>query len=237
MLFLAVPPLSNAQRTALDTSFDGRDHRESAFDALLENARQWSDEIGDAPVRLEPVLNALVESPDAYRGDLCRIDGRIEQIEWLREPWLGVATWFVRTDAEAPLLVYLTTAGEAQEHEAESFRAGERITVFARFYKRIDSIARDGEERSYAAFVGSISLAQRAPRAEPPLLGLLVPAIAVLGLVFVIALVLARRARGMRDSSRRMRVHEGLPVNEPAEDLPDDPAAALDVLRRRRDGL
>ena len=75
-LLLSVPPLTDEQRVRLETAYDGRDHQEEAFVALLDNVRSVGD---DDLVRLRPDPDRLVAEPEAFRGDLCRLVGRIEQ--------------------------------------------------------------------------------------------------------------------------------------------------------------
>ena len=75
----SISPLTDQQRTALDTAFDGRDHQEAAFTALVENVRSWTDGLGDAAIRLDPDYQAILENPDQYRGELCKVTGKLQQ--------------------------------------------------------------------------------------------------------------------------------------------------------------
>ena len=233
LLLAAIPPLTEGQRTRLATAHDGRDHREEAFAALLENAGTWTDGPGEAPVRLQPDIDVMIASPGAYRGDLCRLVGVIQQRTRLARPWEEAREWFVRDDDGRPIIVYITGLTDEQP-----FEDGRRIVVCARFYKRIDAVARDGRERRYAAFVGAHpGLAHASAGAGWSISGVFALAILVLiGLVAVIiALVwLARRQGKRRLGARSLRVLE---ADEPAVDgggpLPDDSAEALAELKRR----
>ena len=234
LLLTAIPPLTEGQRTRQATAFDGRDHREEAFAALLENARAWPEGVGDAAVRLNPDIRIMISSPDNYRGDLCRIVGVIQQHTPLQRPWEGVSEWFVRDDAGRPIIVYITglTGGE------DAFRDGRRVIVYARFYKRIDAEARDGQVHRYAAFVGAHPrLMDVSPRGFGGFSGVFALAILVivgLAVVLIALLVLARRQGSRRIAARRFRP---LDADASAVDdggpLPDDSADALAELKRR----
>lgn len=222
-LMAAVPPLSHDQRGRLAAVSDATDQPDEAFAALLENAAQWTPGIGDAPISMEPDLDAMLAGPAAYRGRLCRIAGRIEQQTWMAAPHDDVAEWFLRDDAGRPILVYVS--GLDRGHE---FRDGRSVVLPARFYKTVEARARDGRTRRYPAFVGVF------PRTEAVapwsrMWAVAVP-VGIMLMVFLALLVYARR--GARP--RGVRLWSGAPVSGPADDtLPADPASALAELRRR----
>lgn len=225
----ALPPLSDQQKTRLETARDGRDHREEAFIALLENAQQWTGEIGDTPVRLQVNIEQLLAEPDAHRGEVVRIVGRLEQRSALERHYQETEEWFVRTDAGGPVIVFV-----ADMDKADDWREGNRVEVFARFYKRIDAIDRQGQERQYAAFVGAHPRLVRTATAGGAV-QLWVVALPVLALLiaFAFLLVFVRRQHGGQPPTRRATL--AMPDGEldGESNLPDDPAAALAELRRR----
>lgn len=225
-----VPPLSEEERALLDTADASRDFQEPAFFALLDNTKKWTDPPGDAPVRL--AFNAeLVEADDpAFRGELFRLEGRIDQIEWFSDPYDGVIAWFLRDASDAPRLIFIDVRPGFVD-----LAEGQRAVVYARFYKFIEKTAVDGVTRRYAAFVGA--LPQRATLM--PADSTLAPAGVVVGLVFIagVLFLLARRAAGQ---SRRLE-HRSRSISRGAveadglmtDDLPPDPDAALAELARR----
>ncbi len=222
----AIEPLTEDQRVRLATAFDGRDHQEAAFVALVENVRLWTPGVGDAPIRLQPDLTAMLADPEAYRGSLCQIAGRVQQQTPLSALYEGVTEWFVRDESGRAILVYVVG------REGDSIISdGQAVVLHARFYKRVDAIARDGVSRSYPAFVGA--LPRRPVAAEAALGGVLVVVIpvAVLLVIFLLLMLYVRRNR----AERRLRlpmIGERPEVDEsPA--LPDDPVDALNEMRRR----
>jgi hypothetical protein len=218
----AIPPLSDEQRIAIETAFDGRDHREAAFVALIDHARSWTPGLGEAAVRLDPDLGALVAAPAASRGDLVRIVGRLEQVHRLGPPY-EATEWAVRNDADQVALVYLP--------DAPAFDRGERVEVFARFYKRVVATDRSGAERAYAGFVGAHPrLLAPATSAMAMLVPLVVP-VAVMLVVLVVLITVVRR-QSRRGAPVRVRA-AGEPAIEADAALPTDPAEALGELRRR----
>ncbi len=222
----AIEPLTDDQRVRLATAFDGRDHQEAAFVALVENVRLWTPGVGDSPIRLQPNLTAMLGDPEAYRGSLCQITGRVQQQTPLSALYKGVTEWFVRDESGRAILVYVVG------HEDDpAIGDGQAVVLHARFYKRVDDIARDGVSRRYPAFVGAWP--SRPVAADAALGGVLVVVIpvAVLLVIFLLLLLYVRRNRAERRLGRSV-IGERPEVDEsPA--LPDDPVDALDEMRRR----
>lgn len=231
----AVPPLTQAQREALAAAQDGRDEKDAAFAALLENAAKWTAGAGDEPVRLEPDVDTMLADPARYRGDMCRIVGAIQQQTRLAAPYERVTEWFVRDASGRPLLVYVY--GVADTDEPGGFRDGQPVEIYARFWKRVEAEARDGLKRPYPAFVGALPKRPDAPSDILPTIGrvplawVAIP-VALLLIMFVIVLLMVRRSRS---PARVAAAHADRPAMQVDEGpaLPDDPAAALDELRRR----
>jgi hypothetical protein len=168
----------------------------------------------------------MIAFPDVHRGELCRLTGVLQQQAGLREPFESASEWFLRDEAGRPVLVYVEGLGE------QDFEDGTPVVLLARFYKRVDAVARDGVRRSYPAFVGAFP--ERAPRpaAADPWSRLWVVAlpVAVMMAVFAALLVYGRRVRG--GHTRRV-ARPGEEALDRVEGLPDDPAEALVELRRR----
>ncbi len=239
-LMASIPPLAEDQRNILATADDGatRDHREAAFFALLQNTAQWTGEIGDAPIRLHPDYDAMLADPDAYRGELCRIEGRIERVEPLLSPYEGVEAWFVRVENDRPVLVYV----DFKDREESRLQFGRRssITIVARFYKRyervVDEVNGDDQPQVYATFVGAFPqpLETIAAANRPfAITDLMIPLVVILCAGFGLVWILVRRGRAGGSSSRLQRLERAPEIVEIEPGLPDDPAEALAILRDR----
>lgn len=228
-ILASVTPLTPDQRVALETAYDGRDHQESAFDALLENVGSWTEGIGDEPVRLEPDFEAMLNDPGGYRGELCRISGRLEQQSWLAPPHQDVAEWFIRGAGDEAIALYVCGLGADRQ-----FDDGAEIVVHARFYKRIDADARDGERHRYAAFVGAFPEFAGGPAQSAGGFALiLVIPVAVLLFVFMVLLVYVRRSGKANSRGHRRADVASQHEVDASPPLPDDPAEALSELRQR----
>jgi len=233
---LVVPPLTDEQRTLLHSADDDRTHEEVAFDAMIEHVRSWADaEPGSEPIRLRADFAAILADPDAFRGDLFQLDGVIQQRSRLDRPHHQVVEWFLRDEAGTPFILYLHDSGLGETHDD-----GERIIVLARFYKRLDAVARDGLRRSYPAFVGANpKLASSFPAPPPapaaaPVKTIVLALGALLG-GFIILLLLARRRRDRAPRRAWPSAEHDAGELDGSAPLPDDPAAALAELRRRAD--
>jgi len=223
----SIQPLTDDQRTALETAFDGRDHQEAAFTALVENVRTWTQGIGDAAIRLEPDYQAILENPDQYRGELCKITGKLQQHNPLPGLNKGIGEWFVRDSNSKPILVYIV-----KNLNDQTFQDGQSVEIIARFYKRVDAIAKDGKNHSYPAFVGAFpkSASIAAGSANNPMLVLAIP-VSIGLVVFLILLVYTRRIR--RNSRTLLRRSTESPLLDEDVSLPNNPAEALTQLKRQ----
>jgi hypothetical protein len=235
----AVAPLTSEQRVALETAFDGRDHREEAFVALVENAAAWTAGWGDEPVRLAIDVESLLADPDSVRGHLFEIHGVIQQRSRLPRPHQGVWEWFVRLEDGRPVILFVAGLGDGGE-----YRDGQRVSAPARFYKRINAAARDGSQREYAAFVGAMprlaSLGNIAAPSPGTPLAVIAAAVVVLLGAFLLVMMHVRRSVGRAGAGRRRQPLESFAAeadHQPGVDewppLPDDPAAAMQELKRR----
>lgn len=220
-LVAAIPPLSPDEQSRLAMATDGVQTRGDAFEALLANAGRWTPGLDDTPIRLVPDLDAMVARPDEYRGALCRLSGRLEQQSWLTPPDEQVAEWFMRDADGTPMLVYV-----AGLDRKASFRDGGRVTMPARFYKRVYMEARDGRTHRYPAFVGAMPEQAPADPAWAQAWAVTIPVIIML-VVFLALLVYARRGG-------RVPPVRGAAAHWPDDGtLPADPSAALAEMRRR----
>ena len=107
LVLATITPLTDDLRARLAGAVDGGDDHDDALAALVEDVDRWTPGLGDARVRLNPDLDRVLADPAAYRGELFRIAGSLDQQSWLRSPQAAVAEWFVRDDAGRPILVYV----------------------------------------------------------------------------------------------------------------------------------
>jgi len=238
MVLAAGIPLTPQQHERLSITVDGPDQRDDAFAALVENIRRWTGEPSDEPIRLSPDFKALLERPAEFRGDLCRIAGRIQQRAQLPPPFEMMTEWFIRIETGLPVIVYV-----AGLEPGTGFDEGRLIEIDARFFKRIDLTARDGKVHGYPAFVGAFPrLIAKAAAPQPQPIGprrlwlIAGPVVAML-IVFAALFLYVRRQQKRRAPHRWWRRTRDLePTAEPVDggaSLPDDPAEALAELKRR----
>lgn len=220
----AIPPLTDQERSRLDAAVDLHGDLGDAFDALIENVRRWTPGITDAPIIMEPDFEAMLDAPQAYRGRLCSLAGRLQQETWLEAPHQSVAEWFLRTGSGRPILVYV--AGLDRDHR---FKLGRPVVIRAWFYKRVDEVAQDRRTHRYPAFVGALPQFGAADPAWGQAWVVAIP-VAVMLLVFLALLIYARR--GGRPTRPRVGLAAG-PSSDGQASLPGDAAEALAELRRR----
>ncbi|MCZ6837588.1 MAG: hypothetical protein O7G85_17575 [Planctomycetota bacterium] len=224
------PPLTPDQSTALETAYDGRDHQEAAFIALVENASDYDGNVGDASLRMNPDLEVMLERPGEFRGDLCRLEGVLQQQTELIGAHAGTLEWFLRDESGTPFVVYVVEGARIQ------FQDGERFQIIARFYKRVAFEARDGEVRDYAAFVGAkpIPIITRSSDLGPIWLVLVIILIMFGVFLFLFLYVRGKRGPLPRRGQHATGTHPGAgPGVDEGGALPDDPADALTELRHR----
>ena len=199
-----VLPLTEAQTVRLQAAQTARDHREDAFAALIENAVLWEGDPANVPARDHPDSDAVLSSPDAYRGDLFRIRGRLEQITRLKRPYESVFEWFIASEASDRLMIVYV----ASPAEPGSFKPGDDVEILGRFYKGLTMTARDGVAREYPAYVGALPghLAAAKPSGGAVFLWVIGLPVVVLLIVFIVLLGYVRRRRQPHDrglASRR----------------------------------
>jgi hypothetical protein len=236
-MLAAISPLTREQQIAIDTAFDGRDHQESAFIALLENAATWTTGPDDTPVRLHVDVDALRADPDAYRGALYRIEGVLQDRERLAAPYERVELWYLRLNDKTPIAVYLPVT-DAGPLIGTPPAAGTRIVCFARFYKRLEGENRRGRMAQWAAFVGNhpdVVAPVNPPASSTPTI--VIAAVLLMFIVFAGLLIIARRTSSRRRDRLAFRTDDD--DDDDRDDavslppLPDDPADALAELRHR----
>jgi hypothetical protein len=234
----AVTPLSDDQRERLAHAVDGGDHHDEAFLALVENVRTWEIRggLGNVTVRIEPDLAHMIDNPDIYRGEVCRISGELRQQTRLALPFDSIIECFVGSQNAPSALVYIV---ESPDDLPLADR--QMIEVYARFYKRVEFIARDGKRHSYPAFVGTaakpLMVQAKNQGASPLSFNVIGTTVLVLTSVFAGVWLWARSRRPGTMQVQRLRArsqrHQSTSAVDEIDALPDDPAQALEQLKRR----
>jgi hypothetical protein len=233
---LSIVPLNGSQRDRLSRAVDGADHREDAFLALVENVRDWTQESSPQEA-VSPVADIaqLIANLGDNRGRLFRIEGTLEQSTTLAPPYEDVQEWFVRNAAGTPMAVYVCNIDESLSSAGRP-----RVIITARLYKRMDFTARDGQKRSYAAFVGANPVvvptsAQYGSTSNSfaNVWFIAVPVAALLIVFIVLRSTVARRTSRYPGPMNRPRLSADIETSEEPPNLPDDPVDALAELKRR----
>ena len=237
----SVPLLTADQSARLAGAVDGTDQHDEAFLALVEHVRAWMPAAGtgDAPIRLRPDFKAMLDKPAEYRGELCRVSGALQQSTNLAPPFDTVWEWFVRNADGTAAIIYVVNP-----EKPDSFHDLETVEIDARFYKRMNFVARDGKARVYPAFVGAfprrpVDSAAASSSLNTPSTAIAIVVI-IMAVAFVALMIWARSGR--RTGHHRLsRALEGRWPWSAAQEsgmddaavLPDDPASALEELKRR----
>lgn len=240
----SLPPLDAGTLAALAAASDGPDRRDEAWHRLLEEVRSWPsgsaelrEALDAAPIVRRPAWGEWLLDPDPHRGTLVRLRGRLDQetlFEWPAvrggEPSPRLAEWFIRLDA-AP--------GEEQPPPTvqcwvvdpplpEAGRVPRQVEVAGRFLRVTEERSRDGVSRRWHTFVGVAVAAEPRPASSGAAWVVAALVVAMLPLL----LWLRRLSRAGR-SGVAARLDPGEDSPMPARsDLPEDPAEALEVLRK-----
>ncbi len=198
-------------RERLASVSDGVDNRCEGFAALIDLIR--------ANIEVEavnPDIELTVHAPEDYRGTWFDVDGTIEQISPLEEhEWQNVTECFIRRSDGELLMLY---AVEGTALTLKSSISGQAV-----FYKTIDLEGRDGQRRTYPAFVTDVKLLNWNNKAS-------VPSYILLLVVCVGALLLTwlyRLASKSQNAKTVLRHYEDDASPTTQQDLSDDPAEAL----------
>ena len=220
-----VPPLDTDERALLATAVDGEDHREPAWVSLVEHVARWTRWQGLG--QSLPGYDEIEKDPDTWRGELFILSGTLLDHHVLERPYDIAEEWWLRDAAGEPILVYVVQPGYRPP-------VGEETMCRARYYKQVGATARDVVHRFYPAFVGRSfrlpgSVMGYRQGTHPgfyfyPLVGLL--------LLFYILLRKRLRRSLVRSVSPLRRTGHDQPLDE-RDDLPEDPAEALRVLKRQ----
>ncbi|MAT81657.1 MAG: hypothetical protein CMJ29_08430 [Phycisphaerae bacterium] len=223
----ALPPLSPSHQDILQTAVDEADVPDAAFEAMSAHVLQSGEDQHDEPIRLSFVVDDLLDSPGATRGELYRVEGRQLQQRTMLAPHQDIVEWFLRMPSGEPVIVYLPL------RDARSLKAdGKGVTVDARFYKVVAALARDQQLRRYPAFFGRsprLLAESRSVVTEQMDILLLLGFLALL-VIIGLALIAYARRQVRREPHQIHRPLRAWPASE------DDPAEALRELRSQSKG-
>ena len=168
------------------------------------------------------MVEALMTSPSATRGELYRVEGQLLQERTMPAPHRDIQEWFLRLPSGEPVVVYLP-ARDAMALNAD----GQVVTIDARFYKVLEAIARDQQVRKYPAFFGrSPRLLAQTRSAVTERMDILI-LLGFIAILVCVGLALIAYARRQMNSTTR-QPHR--PV-QPRPRATEDPANALRELR------
>jgi hypothetical protein len=253
LLAAGVPPLTDTQRTLLETANDGSFNTdEAALYPLLQNATTWQP--GSEAGAAIPDYAAIMADPAAHRGELFLIEGvfngkprsQASLLKRVARPGAWDDTlqeWYVITDrqTEQVAVVYLVNPGTSPTDPPP---AGTKVRIPARFFKVYKANTLESANSKtptatpFLVFVGHSPSNIEAGSATSEWT-YLVPALLLVMLalagyytlkrkkVSVAAQPLATRVRRQqREEHEEEEVEEGPP-------LPKEPTEALDELSRR----
>lgn len=249
LILPALPPLSPSQQARLDaspaltTNLD-----EAGFYALLENARDWSDEAG----AMIPDYPAIAAAPDEWRGKSVLIEGSLEMVmdppPLSREGFSSTRAIVLRATGGTILYLYLIeppTLTPGWNNKVRPWEAGSAVRVVGRFYSMLAEKNRMGEDKLFPVFVGrkvsTLTPAVRGPTGSSRL-GFPAAAIAVMGFIFLYTMLKRKKSGGrLQDYLSRKKMERRITQagqsavaqeSAPALELPADPASALDSLAK-----
>lgn len=227
-----VPDLAPSTRIALEATPDGRDLRDEAWHRLANEASSWprTRSAFDRVTVVHPRWRDVLEDPDRFRGALLEATGRLEQVDPVETPGISSGEyleWFVRVesgDGGGVVQVFLPAIA------AENALPGRTVTVVGRFLRRTELQGRDGATRSFATIVG-VPLAAGATSSGSPGWGV------ALATLILVPLALWARRLARRSRARPSRsIFDAAERTSLREDLPRDPAEALEVLAAEGSG-
>lgn len=253
---------SDEQRIADgSTDYDGRIDQSDGLYVLLRNAGGWAldDFSGEDGAAVAPVpdYDYLRKNPAKVRGNVYLIEGVFEQSVRIPVSQTGALTagdfawgdeltrWAIRTSESGDdvVLVFFNDPDRA----IPSPEQGTQVRVAARFYKVWDTDTAEGKPFSFLSFVGGAYEATgKAPEARfgsnRSMRGIITALILMsIAAFFVVRLMLNRKAgqgaggrtHAFLEQRRHERDQQADAEQEDVDDLPDDPAAAMQVLLER----
>ena len=212
---IGIPPMAENVKIRMETAVDGRESQGEAFEALLQDVRQWSKPFGTNGIEMN--RDSLFDTPAHYRGALVRWNGTFE-LTRETSPWVDVQEWFVRGSDGEVYIIYV--AGKCKAVK------GEQVSGIARFYKTVSLEGRDKQIRTYPTFVTSaLAVTTTSTSMATPVLYFV--------LLFAVSLfvyILSRFLRPKKHKHRSVRIQTDDVVNAMenyASDLPDNASQAL----------
>jgi hypothetical protein len=253
----AVPELTVQQLAALEAISDDWPSFDTApLYVLLANVSIWPDsQAALAAGAMIPDYAAIRANPGDYRGKRFAIEGTLESIikydqppfSLAREGWEHVQQWHVRTEGGGVVVVFLTHAPDLRIERQEGghlvpFARGAEVKAVGRFFKLWRKSSEGGSPAMYQIYVGKTAVVGDPPGGLAPsvmmrTLPVLLLVILVAGGFAVIRLAIRRPQRSIgyaRGQRQDFDQEEDAPI-EYRQDLPEDPADALDVLHSEKE--
>lgn len=206
-----------------DTGLD----RSPALDALIHNARSLPDTRIHAP---EADCDRITSNLSEARGQMFALTGTLLRCDPNPADMSDSQAWLIQPDPHGSRVVIVI--GPAVPESTE-WRAGDRFSINARFYKRLVLEGESGPG-TYLTFVGACPRIepQAQTRRRPDLAIGLTACLCLLACGFILIKVMARQ----RMQSPGCRATAATAVSSPAYDddnLPPDPVDALAELHAR----
>ncbi|MHB1155570.1 MAG: hypothetical protein ACYC26_01895 [Phycisphaerales bacterium] len=258
LVLAALPPLTDDQREMLATTPDLTvSYDQAGLYALLANAKSWSADpaANEAGSRL-PDYAAIRENPAQWRGESCLIEGtlvaRIDFGPLARIDYDNVQSWAVRTPGTdghngGIIIVFLTDPppvewGITRGRNTAPLTQDMKLRLVARFFTVLQQANLKDDPSAYPVFVGRSAAFVEPPAGSSgigyrPLLIITLIFAMIVGYVIVLV-VRFRRGRETRRAKREQPVESSRRKRKPVvlrDDLPDDPAKAMDVLENENE--
>ncbi len=220
----------------LQAARDDHDIGEGAFAVLIDVTNDGLHD-ADEVVTIDPDFATMLKDPARYRAQQFKLSGVLVRRSDVTRP-LGlkpgtraIEEWVVRSDKAIPFIVYVLQDGN------RSTTVGQSIDLNGRFYKRLRLQTEGGDMKNYLSFVSSGPDRISRPEGITAEHGWgVVVLIAFLGGIFLFVTIVTRHSRRSGDAIRARVGHELASEMDDGRWLPEDPAEALDELKRRAGG-
>ncbi len=219
------------------------------------------DDVADDDVVLATAakIEQIVLNPAERQGQLVLIEGTLEGVmppaKLARSGWEQIEGLLIRPAGGKPVIVYVTNPPPLTRDEPGSqyvTQYGSKVKVLARFFKVVQDRNRKGETTLYPVFVGnSVADFQADTTSTPPGLGIIpLAALGIAGCIFLLYYRVRRmgrtaggghltleeyKQRKLQRAQAAEAPEEEATDDEPAVELPKDPADALDALKHQKE--
>ncbi len=242
-----IPPLGDDVRSHLhDTVIDGQPFEASiALDIMMMHVDVWEFADVDDVEFPEANWRTIESDPAQFRGDPFVMRGTLQRRDIAP---LGRSSWeaWVLSDVDEPgqlaVLLLPIDSLEISDQSAEPFQAGQTVSTLTRFYGMIEVPSeRPGQLMHLPLFVGAFPQSWAAPKPASAATNSPSSAVFIMMVVLALSAFVALRVfiwKGKRRASALPTwLHydddDANNVDEDTENLPEEPADALQVLSTR----